>query len=423
MSIESTQKQKHKATVAMAAFAAVTLVAALGFGVVHRADAAGVTFVVAADGKATSNNCNSSVVTPYTTVSAAIAAASAGDTVKVCPGAYTENVVIDKALTLKGAKAGDSVNARTFGGANESTVTGLVTVQAANVKVDGFSLTNPGQGLGVLVKTAANNAVIKHNFVKTVGSNTFVGPTVGVYLELGPDNALVSGNAISDVQSQTGSAQGVLVGDSTSADPSLNTRIDNNMVTNITSVNRGAYGIQLNNGASTASTATGYTEAKLRGNTIKNLSGNWVHAIGLEGETPNVEVSNNTISNLTATALLPAGSPVGVFFEDNPFFFTGEVNQNSLSVGATGFGVAVAPALTTQYASLSVDATCNWWGNGSGPSSVATGSGSMVSAGVDYQPWLKSSNLNRDCDSNDHHGHHGGWNSHDDNNDDDWRDD
>jgi hypothetical protein len=400
--------------------AALALVAVMGLAIVSRADASpGVTLVVAADGKATANNCNSNTVTPYTTVSAAVAAASAGDTVKVCAGAYDEDVTVDKALTLKGAKYGDSVSGRTFGSANESTITGLVTIQAEGVKLEGFSLTNPGEALGVLVKKTANDTLIKKNIVKTVGSATFASPVVGVYLELGPDRVRVAGNAVSDIQSQNGSAQGVLVGDSTSADPSVDIRIDNNKFTDIKSANKGAYGVQLNNGASNAPSATGYTEAEVRGNTINNLTGNWVHAIGLEGETPYVVVSNNVVSDLTDSNPVPQADVVGVFFEDNLFFMTGEVNQNSLDVGATGFGIAVHPALAAHYATLGVDGTCNWWGAKSGPSTVGSGTGSMVSSGVDFEDFLKSDNLDRGCDD-DHHGGHHSWHDHD---NDDWHKD
>jgi hypothetical protein len=394
------------------AVSAVCAAAAILASVVFAAaaTAATTTYVVDDDGQATAGNCNSSTATPYTTVSAGVAAAVPGDTVKVCPGAYTEDVLVDKALHLKGAKAGDWMGSRTFGASNESTVTGLVTIAAADVKVEGFSLTNPNQGLGVVVKTAANNTTVKKNIVQTVGNNTFAGPTVGVYLELGPDQVTVSDNRISDVQSQAGSAQGILVGDSTSADPSLEVELSDNTITNITSVTRGGYGIQVNNGASTAPTATGYTEVEIVGNTLRNLNGNWVHAIGLEGETPNVAVKYNTISNLTDSDPTPAADVAAVFFESNPFFFTGAVNNNNLNVTNTGHGIALHPTLATQYPSLSVDGECNWWGASNGPGAVAAGSGSLVSTGVDYKPWLKSSNLGKNCDDNHHYGHHhGGW--------------
>jgi hypothetical protein len=380
-------------------FAAVAFAVALVTGIGVMASTAGasvVTLVVDEDGLASTLNCNHPSAVAHATVTAAIAAANAGDVIKVCPGAYAENVVVDKALSLRGAKKGVDVSSRTFGSADESTITGLVTVQAASVRLEGFSLTNPGQGLGVIVKTAATNTFIKENIVKTVGSTTFVGPTVGIYLELGPDSVRIEENMISDVKSQTGSAQGILIGDSTSANPSLDIRVEGNRISDLASVAKGAYGIQANNGASTSPAATGYTELVAVGNNISGLTGNWVHAIGLEGETPEVDVRQNTISGLTDLTPTPVNDAVGVFFEANPFFFTGSVEGNSLAVG-TGYGIAVHPALTAQYPSLSVEGDCNWWGAASGPGSIGTGSGSLVTAGVDFGPWLKKDKLKKDC--------------------------
>src|SRR5258705_6874878 len=109
---------------------------------------------------------------------------------------------------------------------------------------------------------------------------------------------------------------GILIGDSTSADPSLNILIEGNSISDIHSVNRGAYGIHVNNGASTAPSATGYTTVTIRNNIITKLvGGGWTHAIGLEGDTPYVLVVGNSISTLVA----PTDS-VAVWFEDNPSF-------------------------------------------------------------------------------------------------------
>lgn len=329
----------------------------------------------------------------YATIQAAVDVPGCA-TIKVKAGNYNEHVVINRAVNLKGAKSGDSVDSRTFGAANESTVTGAgasdtpaFTVNAAGVTINGFSITNPSHGIGVTVKTAGNNAVVKNNIIDAVGTVVYPDNTVGVYLELGPDGVKVTGNKINNVSSVK-SAQGVLVGDSTSTNPSLNTVLDSNTITNVTST-KGAYGIQANNGAS----STGYSEVKIRGNTIQGLTGGWVHAIGLEGKTPNAVVRYNTISGLNSAG----ADKIGVYFESNPFFFTADVNRNSLNVGSSAFGIAVAPALSTQYPSLQVDGECNWWGAANGPSSVAAGSGSHVGPNVDYSPWLKTSNLNGRC--------------------------
>jgi hypothetical protein len=244
----------------------------------------------------------------YATIQAAVDVAGCS-TIKVAAGTYAENVTIARSVTLKGAKFGSNVNGRTFGNAAESKVTGLLTINAADVTVAGFSLTNPNQGIAVTVKTAGNNANIKDNFVDTVGGATYNDNAIGIYLETGPDDVKIEKNKLGHIQTGTlGSAQGILVGDSTSANPSLGIRILENTISDITSGAKGAYGIQVNNGAKSPTSmpsATGYTTVKIRENTIKNLTGNWAHGIGLEGDTPNAIVTQNVISNLVDTNPVP----------------------------------------------------------------------------------------------------------------------
>src|SRR6185436_2113810 len=52
-------------------------------------------------------NCGN--VAGYMTIQAAVNAASAGDTIKVCPGSYTENVTINKASLTVVSTGGASV--------------------------------------------------------------------------------------------------------------------------------------------------------------------------------------------------------------------------------------------------------------------------------------------------------------------------
>lgn len=375
--------ERLMAATAIAALAAIIFSAAFALGGRASAVLGGPTCNVPAD---------------YGTIQAAVDVPGCS-TIKVSQGSYTENITINRSVTLKGAKAGTSINGRTFGAANESKITGLTTIQAAGVAIDGFSITNPNNGLGVLIKTAGDNAVIKNNIVDGIGAPAYPENTVGVYLETGPDNVRVSENKIENISSVK-SAQGILVGDSTSNNPSLGIRINANSISDITST-KGAYGIQINNGVS--SSATGYTTVKIRDNKIKNLNGGWVHAIGLEGDTPNVIVTDNVITNLTSAGI----DKRAINFEDNTFFFTADVSRNSIATGSDTAGIFVHPSLTTLYPTLELDGACNWWGAANGPGGVfgstATGSGSKVSPGVDISPWLKSGNLNGKCGQKNHH--------------------
>jgi hypothetical protein len=320
----------------------------------------------------------------YSSIQAAVTAASPGDTIQVCAGNYIENVSINKALTVNGAQAGTPFAGRTFGGPNESTISGQVTIQAANVTFDGFSLTNPGQAFGIVVKTSGDDAVIKNNIINAIGSPTFAGGggAQGIYLETGPDRVAILDNRISNIHSDR-SSKGILIGDSASANPSLDIVIEGNTIEDITSASRGAYGIQANNGASTAPAATGFTTVVIRDNIIDDLTGGgWAHAIGLEGDTPNVLVEGNSISDvIDLTPSLPEDA-IAVWFEANPSFSTAEVHNNNFE--NVSYGIAVHPSLSGG----SVDGACNWWGAPNGPGPVGPGSGAKVSPNVIYSPWL-----------------------------------
>jgi len=301
--------------------------------------------------------------------------------INVASGIYVENVLIARSLTLNGAQAGNPVAGRTFAAVGESTVTGMTTIQAANVKIDGFSLTNPNQSTGILIKTGGNGALITNNIIDTIGGATFAGNTQGVYLENGPDNVNVIGNKISHVEGIASSNGGIFIGDSTASNASLNILIEGNSISDIHSVSRGAYAIHVNNGASAAPSATGFTTVTILDNTIRNLvGGGWTHAIGLEGDTPNVVVKDNSISNLVA----PTIDAVAVWFEDNPSFSTGLVNDNNLDVTIADYGIAVQLSLSGGP----VDGRCNWWGDPNGPGPVGPGLGARVSPNVAYMPWL-----------------------------------
>lgn len=321
------------------------------------------------------------------TIQAAVNQVSPGGTVIVAPGTYAENVNIpaaDSGVTLQGAEAGTPVAGRTFGGPAESTVNGMITDQASGVTIDGFSETNPTVGFsatGIDVKSTGNGAVIENNMISGVTTST--GNAQGIYLEHGPDDVVIDGNLITNIHSY-GSTKGILIGDSLSTDASSGVLIENNTISSVTSDAKGAYGVLNNN-------KIGAPSLTIEGNSFSTLTGGgWVHAIGLEADTPNLLVDHNTFASLSA----PGIDSVAVWFEnEDTSYGTATVTRNSLAVGAARLGIAVDPTLSGG----TVNGSCNWWGDASGPSGVGSGSGSPVSGQVGYQPWLTSSNLDGSC--------------------------
>ena len=332
------------------------------------------------------------------TIQGAVDMAQPGSTIQVCPGVYPEDVVIPKTLTLKGGKAGISGPTRDiFDTAGESTVLGSFTVQAPSVVIDGFTVTigalpNP---IAITVKTAGDCAVITNNIIDQIGGPSappLASNAIGVFLELGPDKVKVTRNQIVNLSSLP-SAQGILIGDSTSSNPSIGIQVSDNLIQNIQSTNSGAYGVLANNGASTAATATGYTTVSVRNNTIKDLSGGgWAHAIGLEGNTPDSQVSSNNISNIVdRTPTAGTQDAVAVFFEANKYFPYVETHMNNFDVTMAAFGIALHPDLIASDGYRgSVPGTCNWWGAADGPGPVGGGHGAMVTTHVRFNPFLNA---------------------------------
>ena len=88
----------------------------------------------------------------YQTIQAAVDAASAGNTIIVSDGTYTENVVIGKSLTLKAASgAAPVIDAGNKGPG--------IKVTANNVRVEGFTLQNAASNCGIYV-TATGTSIV-----------------------------------------------------------------------------------------------------------------------------------------------------------------------------------------------------------------------------------------------------------------------
>ncbi len=322
------------------------------------------------------------VASPESTIQNAIDLATAGDNIKVCAGTYAENLNISKSLNIIGAQAGVNVGGRTAGHATEATIQGLVSVNASDVSVKGFTLTNPGGTNVITIPPTSSNTAISYNKIENVGATILSSNVHSIIFQNGADSVNISHNSFNNINANAKSASAIGVLDSASTDPSNGLVIMDNTFTNIGSVSKGAYGIIINNKA-------GAPGARIINNTFSGLNGNWTHAIGLETDVINPVVKDNNFSNLTVNA----GSDVAaIFFEADPSSNTAFIRNNRFE-GTAFYGVAIHPdAVALGYTATAVK---NWWGDASGPGLIAEGTGALVGPNVDYTPWC----TDMDCTS------------------------
>jgi parallel beta-helix repeat protein len=99
----------------------------------------------------------------YKTIQEAINNASSGDTIFVCKGIYTENIVINKSITLIGEdRESTIIDGRSTGN--------VVSIKASNVTIKGFTIKNSDSfvGCGIFVERFGD-IVISNNKIKNNG--------------------------------------------------------------------------------------------------------------------------------------------------------------------------------------------------------------------------------------------------------------
>ena len=327
----------------------------------------------------------------FTNIQDAITAATSGDVINVAAGPYPENLVINKALTLKGANFDVPCSSR-IAESIISPSSGLpVSVTADGVTINGFEITAPSYQ-NAIVCGNRSNLDISFNNIHHIGT-TVTGANVHsinytVANSSSTSNVNVNDNCFDYISSSslTGySASAIGFIQSTSTGTLTDLSIQRNTISNV-HVNTGnwptgklAYGIIINVGGGSGYLTTDgkVVNATLKQNEISNLSGFISTGIGLEGNTDNAVVENNSVSYLTGYKV---GSRSGggydlqaLKFEANRYISTCTVQNNSFQTDTfthndpSGVGYAVANYVpvggtysksTTGAALLS----CNWFG-------------------------------------------------------------
>ena len=141
------------------------------------------------------------VVTPCLTVNYAISEANVGETVVISPGTFTENVNLNKAITLTGAVMGQAVISTTSAG---------IVVTASGAIISGTTIVGDGSGEGITVTAGLTNVSILNNEIYSYGvgiqlnggsvhllqGNVITGNSIGI-VAAGDLSFLAHGNVIS----------------------------------------------------------------------------------------------------------------------------------------------------------------------------------------------------------------------------------
>jgi hypothetical protein len=252
----------------------------------------------------------------YTTITAALAAASAGDTITVEAGTYLENVAINKAVTVTSAVPGAAI------------IQGGVTFSAA-ATLDGFTI-HPLSSTIAVVQVAAGGGGSRilddtiDGSTQTIASSTLIRVASGAGTAAAPTT--IQGNTLESFRT-TGQPSGIFISSTTFVD------VIGNTIGNTGAIPAGSVAVNISNGAG---------DVRVQNNTIAGVEN--AVAVLATTATPitNVTVNGNTVSNTSLSAVVLSNANLqSIALTDNHF--------TDIAVGVTGraavqVGVLALPA-------------------------------------------------------------------------------
>ena len=390
--------------------AVVGLLALAALAVAAPSASAATTLAVDSDGFASPTNCDDPSDTAEATfIQGGIGAASAGDTIVVCPGTYSELVTVNKSVTLRGAQAGVPGDNGTRPGtdATESVVNGTVVsasrttafnVTANNVTIDGFVAkdnTNSSQfGSAIRLGPGTSGHTIENN----VMSNSIRG------VALGSSNTTISNNLFSgNNQPGAGSGNGIYSDQFDAGGPLTNVVIDDNKFSGNGNAANGGAGINFSATTTGSQSNITISDNVFDGNARALLAFNVVTSSFTRNEVSNSNFNGSAnlrvfegVSGLSVTENKLTGVATATTFRGMRISNIGTGAPDATGVtfdcnsieDHTGAGLEVDAG---GYAG-SLDAENNWWDSATGPTIASNpgGTGEEIidpETHVDFTPF------------------------------------
>jgi hypothetical protein len=363
----------------------------------------------------------------FSSIQAAINAASPGSAINVDSGTYNENLTVNKRVILRGAQAGVNACSRSAGESIVTAASGaLLTLQtgSAGTVIDGFTFSGGARGISSTSGPLDNLQILNNRIIGFTNN--------GVSLNHTGADIIVNQNSI-DGASKAGGGGLVQL----SADPFNGFRLTNNCIVNGFAT---ATGFLVDGNRNVASSATrspliggnlfnhirngaNIGQRSLRDATISDNTFSNNDFDGLQGGPRNTLISGNIFSNngRIGLSLTHFGNPTtdasqGASLSTitcNTFTGNGLTNNAGGTVGgAIAFSANQAPGTIssnhTNFNNISgnlvgarytgmeiIDAENNWWGSATGPTIASNpgGSGDIIADTnnkVDYTPFLTS---------------------------------
>lgn len=349
---------------------------------------------------AVGNNSNQGTSNaPFATINHAISMAQPGDTIMVDAGTYTEAVVVNKQLIIRGAKYGQDPGSSLNRG-NESIImpavnntgfTGMIIKPAADsITIDGFTLDgdNPSISGGVLVNGVDVNGglgiyndgaiaaylTVKNNIVKNTATYG-----IGLFRSLGNTTGpVVPGAAFMQNRVDNIGSRGIVLAYS-------------------------AYGNIINNHISRCGTSgTWFSQQNVAniGNAPAIIGGNIIEQCTLGMQSSSLQINssavyylNNEITGLSSVnsfglSLLLSNSS-GILANNNKMqnIATGVyINSSNAAnpIQVINNSILASQRSVQSFNANTVTATCNWFGSVEAEAVAAKIDG----AGIIYTPWL-----------------------------------